>query len=73
MRSAAGDRFDDLELNIAITALPGTTPGQPDLSITRRAAPDMSDEELLQTPAVLSGLDARDRRHHSRATGTPTA
>ena len=29
--------------------------GQPDLSITRRALPDMSDDELLATPAVLSG------------------
>ena len=49
------DRFDDLELNIAITALPRDESGQPDLSITRRALPDMSDEDLLRTPAVLSG------------------
>jgi probable F420-dependent oxidoreductase len=55
VRRAAGDRFDDLELNIAITALPRDDSGQPDLSITRRALPDMSDEELLRTPAVLSG------------------
>ncbi len=55
VRSAAGERFDDLELNIAITALPRDESGRPDLSITRRALPDMSDEELLATPAVLSG------------------
>ena len=55
VRRAAGDRFDELELNIAITALPRDGSGQPDLSITRRALPDMSDDELLRTPAVLSG------------------
>ena len=55
VRSMAGDRFDDLELNIAITALPRDESGQPDLSITRRALPSMTDEELLRTPAVLSG------------------
>ncbi|WNG92103.1 TIGR03621 family F420-dependent LLM class oxidoreductase [Mycobacterium sp. ITM-2016-00318] len=55
VRRAAGDRFDDLEFNIAITALPRDGSGHPDLSITRRALPHMSDEELLATPAVLSG------------------
>jgi probable F420-dependent oxidoreductase len=55
VRSAAGERFEDLELNIAITALPRDESGRPDLSITRRALPSMSDEELLATPAVLSG------------------
>ena len=55
VRRAAGDRFDDLELNTAITALPRDESGQPDLSITRRALPSMTDEELLRTPAVLSG------------------
>ncbi|MGH3676545.1 MAG: LLM class F420-dependent oxidoreductase [Mycobacterium sp.] len=55
VRRAADDRFDDLELNIAITALPRDESGRPDLSITRRALPSMSDEELLRTPAVLSG------------------
>jgi probable F420-dependent oxidoreductase len=55
VRQAAGARFDDLELNIAVTALPRDGSGQPDLSITRRALPDMTDEQLLATPAVLSG------------------
>jgi probable F420-dependent oxidoreductase len=55
VRRAAGDRFDELELNIAITAMPRDGSAEPDLSITRRALPHMSDEELLATPAVLSG------------------
>ncbi len=53
--TAAGDRFDELELNIAITALPTGRSGMPDLSITRRSLPALSDEQLLRTPAVLSG------------------
>ena len=55
VRSAAGDRFADLELNLAITAVPSDNSGKPDLSLTRRYAPDMSDEELLALPAVLGG------------------
>jgi probable F420-dependent oxidoreductase len=55
VRNAAGDRFDDLELNLAITALPRDGSGKPDLSIIRRALPDRSDDELTQTAAVLSG------------------
>jgi probable F420-dependent oxidoreductase len=55
VREAAGDRFADLELNIAITALPTDDSGRPDLSITRRFLPHLSEEELLATPAVLSG------------------
>ena len=55
VRRAAGDRFGDLELNIAITALPTDSSGMPDLSITRRFLPTLSDEQLLKTPGVLSG------------------
>lgn len=55
VRKAAGDRFEDLELNIAITAMPIDDTGMPDLSITRRFLPDLSDEQLLRTPGVLSG------------------
>ena len=55
VRSAAGDRFDDLELNIAITALPSDESGRPDLRITRHFLPSLTDDELLQTPGVLSG------------------
>jgi probable F420-dependent oxidoreductase len=54
VRAAAGDRFVDLELNLAITAVSDTS-GKPDLSMTRRYAPDLSDEQLLALPAVLSG------------------
>ncbi len=53
VRTAAGDR--DLELNLAITAVPTDNSGIPDLSLTRRYAPTLSDAELLELPAVLSG------------------
>jgi len=55
VRQAAGDRFDELELNIAVTAMPTDDSGVPDISLTRRFLPDYSDEEILATPAVLSG------------------
>ena len=55
VRAAAGDRFADLELNLAITAVPSDNSGKPDLSMTRRYAPTLSDEQLLALPAVLSG------------------
>jgi len=55
VRAAAGDRFDALELNLAITAVPTDGSGTPNLSLTRRFAPTLSDEELLASPAVLSG------------------
>jgi probable F420-dependent oxidoreductase len=55
VRNAAPERFDELELNIAITALPTDDSGVPDLSITRRFLPELSDEELLRTAGVLSG------------------
>lgn len=55
VRQAAPERFDGLELNIAITAMPIDDSGMPDLSITRRFLPELSDEQLLRTPGVLSG------------------
>jgi probable F420-dependent oxidoreductase len=55
VRNAAPERFDELELNIAITALPTDDSGMPDLSITRRFLPQLTDEQLLRTPGVLSG------------------
>lgn len=63
VRRAAGDRFEDLELNIAVTAMPLDGSGMPDLSIPRRFLPDYSDEELLRHPGVLSGSprDIADR------------
>jgi probable F420-dependent oxidoreductase len=55
VRQAAGDRFDELELNIAVTAMPTDGSGKADLSLTLRFLPHLSDDELLSTPAVLSG------------------
>ncbi|MDT7765793.1 MAG: hypothetical protein QOC63_5213 [Mycobacterium sp.] len=63
VRNAAGDRFDELELNIAITAMPIDGSGMPDLKIPRRFLPDLTDEELLRHSGVLSGStrDIADR------------
>ncbi|MDR3660540.1 MAG: TIGR03621 family F420-dependent LLM class oxidoreductase [Mycobacterium sp.] len=63
VRNAAGPRFDELELNLAITAVPTDGSGMPNLSITRRFQPDLSDAELLRTPGALSGstIDMADR------------
>ena len=55
VRNAADERFEELELNISITAMPIDDSGMPDLSITRRFLPQLSDEQLLRTPGVLSG------------------
>ena len=55
VRDAAGDRFAELELDLAITAVPADNSGMPDLSLTRRYAPTLTDEEMLELPAVLSG------------------
>ncbi len=55
VRNAAGDRFDALELNLAITAVPADGETMPDLRLTRSYTSDLSDEELLSMPSVLSG------------------
>jgi probable F420-dependent oxidoreductase len=55
VRGAAGDRFADLELNIAITGVPTDSSGIPDLALTRGYAPDATDEQLLALPTVLTG------------------
>jgi probable F420-dependent oxidoreductase len=70
VREAAGDRFDGLELNIAITAMPLDSSGMPDLSIPRRFLPTLSDEELLRHPGVLAGStrDMADRIREYRDT-----
>src|ERR1700742_211958 len=54
VRNAAGSRFADLELNLAITAVPSDNSGKPDLALVRRFV-ELSDEELLALPSVLSG------------------
>jgi probable F420-dependent oxidoreductase len=55
VRAAAGERFGELELNLAVTAMPTDDSGRPDMAITRQFLPGLSDDELLRTPAVLSG------------------
>ncbi|MDT5350802.1 MAG: hypothetical protein QOH91_4089 [Mycobacterium sp.] len=55
VRNAAGERFDPLELNLAITAVPTEGETMPDLTMTRRYASDLSDDELLELTSVLSG------------------
>ncbi|WP_082977048.1 LLM class F420-dependent oxidoreductase [Mycobacterium sp. 852002-50816_SCH5313054-b] len=55
VRTAASDRFDALELNMVITAMPPEGESVPDLRMTRQYAPDLSDDQLLSMPSVLSG------------------
>ncbi len=55
VRAAAGERFDELELNIAVTAMPVDESGRPDLAIARRSLSGLTDEQLLRHPGVLSG------------------
>jgi probable F420-dependent oxidoreductase len=55
VKGAAGARFADLELNLAITAVPSDSSGKPDLALIHRFQPDLSDEHLLALPSVLSG------------------
>jgi probable F420-dependent oxidoreductase len=55
VRNAAGDRFEPLELNMVITAMPPEGETTPDLRMARTYAPDLSDEQLLSMPSVLSG------------------
>ena len=54
VRYAAADRFDSLELNLAITAVPAEGETVPDLSMTRRYT-QASDQELLAMHSVLTG------------------
>lgn len=55
VREAAGARFAELELNLAITAMPVDGSGVPDLTIPRISLPGLTDDELLGHPGVLSG------------------
>jgi probable F420-dependent oxidoreductase len=55
VQTAAGDRFADIELNIAITAVPTDASGVADLTLTRAYAPHATDEQLLALPSVLNG------------------
>ena len=55
VRKAAGDRFDALELNLAITAVPAEGESIPNLAMTRMYAPGLSDEAILASHSVLTG------------------
>jgi probable F420-dependent oxidoreductase len=55
VRNAAGERFNSLELNLAITAVPLAGERMPNLAMTRRYASDLTDSELLELTSVLSG------------------
>lgn len=55
VRAAAGERFGDLEFNLAITAVPTDESNLPDLAIARRFLPGLTDEQMLAHPGVLSG------------------
>jgi probable F420-dependent oxidoreductase len=68
VRDAAADRFDDLELNISIIAMPTDDSGAPDLTLASRFLGELSDEQKLQTPTVLSGstADIADTIRHYR-------
>lgn len=68
VRAAAPERFDALELNISVIGMPTDDSGRPDLSLPRRFLPELSDEQILQTPAVLTGstADIADTLRHYR-------
>jgi probable F420-dependent oxidoreductase len=71
VRAQAGDRFDSLELNIAITAAPSdATGGIPDVKLTRRYAPHLSEEQIMALPSVLAGTprDGADKLRHLQQT-----
>ena len=55
VRAAAPERFADLELNLSIIGMPTDDSGVPDLTIARQFLPQLSDEDVLRTPTVLSG------------------
>jgi probable F420-dependent oxidoreductase len=54
LRSAAGDRFDELELNLFIFSV-AITAGEPDLTVARRTLGGLSDEQIRALPGVLIG------------------
>ena len=71
VRNAAPARFNKLELNVAITAVPIDESGMPDLKIPRQFLPHLTDDELLRHPGVLSGRRATWRTG-SAASATST-
>ena len=53
LREAAGDRFDDIELNLFVAAV-GESADALDLTIIRQAS-GLDDRQLSQLPGVLAG------------------
>ncbi|WP_326835808.1 TIGR03621 family F420-dependent LLM class oxidoreductase [Amycolatopsis rhabdoformis] len=68
LREAAGDRFDDIELNLFVAAV-GDTVDEVDLSALRQST-GLSDKKLLRLPGVLVGSPRRiaERLEHYRET-----
>lgn len=55
VRDKAGERFEDLELNLMITAVPHDSSGTPKLLRTSGFGQTLSDEQLLEAPTTLAG------------------
>jgi probable F420-dependent oxidoreductase len=55
VRAAAGERFDDIELNLFVAGV-GARSGDVDLSVLRSAS-GLTDEQLLALPGVLVGSE----------------
>jgi len=54
VRAAAGERFDELELNLFVFSV-AVTNGAPDLSVARSTLVGMTDEQITALPGVLIG------------------
>ncbi|KQY09311.1 luciferase [Mycobacterium sp. Root135] len=55
IQEEAGSRFADIELNLMISAAPTDSSVKPDLSFPRRHAHDLTDEQIMSFPGVMSG------------------
>ena len=55
VRQKAGERFNDLELNLTITALPHDSSGVPKVLRTPGFGQTLSEEEILESPTTLAG------------------
>jgi alkanesulfonate monooxygenase SsuD/methylene tetrahydromethanopterin reductase-like flavin-dependent oxidoreductase (luciferase family) len=71
VRREAGERADDLELNLLIAGV-AVTPDEPDLPALRPFLPGLGDAQLLRLPNVLVGSErqiAEKLRHYREAYG----
>ncbi|WP_433292802.1 LLM class F420-dependent oxidoreductase [Pseudonocardia sp. CA-142604] len=69
LRDAAGERADDLELNLFIATVT-VAPDKPDLALLQKVLPSFSDEQILQLPSVLVGSEQQiaEKLQHYRET-----